>query len=296
LTLQASKDQGNEVILCPVGDIATIAPLYSFEFFPPKTPEGEKSLLKTAQRLSALNPHFMTVTFGAGGSTRDKTLSTLESLQTVTKAELACHLTFISLTKTELTAYLTRLSKMGVNRVVALRGDMPKDLQWPLDPDQDYYQYTSDFIAGIKSHGGFDISVGAYPDKHPDAPDMEADIIALKKKCEAGADRAITQFFFDHDNYSRFLERVAHASISCPVVPGLLPISNYDSMLSFAGRCGAQVPLFIRERFERAKPEDHNKIALDILMAQIDDLRMRGAPHLHFYTLNKADLLCEALK
>lgn len=238
----------------------------------------------------------MTVTFGAGGSTREKTLSTLESIRSVTDIELACHLTFISLTKTELKEYLATLSGLGVNRIVALRGDMPKDLKWPLEPDLDYYQYTSDFISGIKSHGPFDISVGAYPDKHPDAPDIEADIIALKKKCEAGADRAITQFFFDHDNYSRFLERVAHASISCPVVPGLLPIGNYESMVKFAERCGAQVPLFIRERFERSKIEDHPKIALDILTAQIDDLRMRGAPHIHFYTLNKADLLCEALQ
>lgn len=267
----------------------------SFEFFPPKTPDGEKALRESVSRLSSYNPDFMTVTFGAGGSARDKTLETLKSVRSVTQSPLGCHLTFLSLPKTELKKYLDTLTQLGISRIVALRGDMPKDLQWPLDPDQDYYQYTSDFIKGIKEHGPFDISVGAYPDKHPDAPSVESDIIALKKKCEAGADRAITQFFFDHDSYSRFLERVAHASISCPVVPGLLPINSYTSMVNFAGRCGAHIPLFIHERFERSKPEDHRKIALEILIAQIDDMRMRGAPHLHFYTLNKADLVCDAL-
>ncbi len=238
----------------------------------------------------------MTVTFGAGGSTRDRTLDTLKSLQSVVQSPLACHLTFISLTKTELKSYLDTLISMNIRHIVALRGDMPEGLQWPLDQDADYYQYTSDFIEGIKAYGDFDISVGAYPEKHPDAPDINADIIALKKKCEAGADRAITQFFFDHDAYSRFLERVAHASISCPVVPGLLPITNYENMVKFAERCGASVPLHIRERFERSKPEDHDKVALEILVAQIGDMRMRGAPHLHFYTLNKADLVSDALK
>lgn len=238
----------------------------------------------------------MTVTFGAGGSTRDRTLETLQSLQNVIKSPLACHLTFVSLTKTELKSYLDKLGGIGIKHLVALRGDMPEGLQWPLDADADYYQYTSDFIEGIKDHGDFDISVGAYPEKHPDAPDINADIIALKKKCEAGANRAITQFFFDHDAYSRFLERVAHASISCPVVPGLLPINNYESMVKFAERCGASVPLHIHERFQSAKAEDHYKVALEILIAQIDDMRMRGAPHLHFYTLNKAELVSDALK
>lgn len=236
------------------------------------------------------------MTFGAGGSTRDKTLSTLKSFQTVTNIPLGCHLTFISLTKTELRSYLDTLRGIGINRIVALRGDMPADLQWPLDPDLDYYQYTSDFIEGIKAHAPFDISVGAYPDKHPDAPDEAADILALKKKCAGGADRAITQFFFDHDNYSRFLDRIAHAGIACPVVPGLLPIGNYDSMIKFADRCGANVPQFLRERFDKAVPEDHPKIALDMLVWQIDDLRMRGASHLHFYTLNRSDILLEACK
>lgn len=238
----------------------------------------------------------MTVTFGAGGSTRDGTLRTLEAIRGVTDIPLACHLTFISITRTELKAYLDRLWDMGVTHIVALRGDMPKDLQWPLDPDLDYYQYTSDFIEGIKKHKPFEISVGAYPDKHPDAPDQAADILALKKKCAAGADRAITQFFFDHDQYGKFVKDVAHTGITTPIVPGMLPIGNYESMLKFADRCGAQVPQSVREKFENTPPEKHPGVAEDLLLWQIDDLIARGVGHFHFYTLNKADMLQKILK
>jgi methylenetetrahydrofolate reductase (NADPH) len=270
-------------------------PTISFEFFPPKTPQGDEALLQTARSLAALEPAFMTVTFGAGGSTRDGTLKTLKAIQGVTDIPLACHLTFISLTKTELRAYLDTLWDMGIRHIVALRGDLPEGMQWPLDRDLDYFQYTSDFIEGIKAHRPFEISVGAYPDKHPDAADPSADIIALKKKCESGADRAITQFFFDHDRYSGFLGDVAKANIKTPVVPGMLPIGNYESMLKFAGRCGAYVPEAIRKKFESADSADHPKIATDLLTWQIEDLTQRGVQHFHFYTLNKADMLTRIL-
>lgn len=271
-------------------------PTISFEFFPPKTPQGLEALQETARVLVKLNPAFMTVTFGAGGSTRDGTLKTLEAIRAVTNVPLACHLTFISITRTELRAYLDTLWDMGVRHIVALRGDMPADLQWPLDPDLDYYQYTSDFIEGIKAHKPFEISVGAYPDKHPDAPDMAADLLALKKKCAAGADRAITQFFFDHDRYAAFLKNVDGTGIKTPIVPGILPIGNYESMLKFGNRCGAYIPDFIREKFEGKDEADHPKIAADILKWQVDDLTRLGAKHLHFYTLNKSDMLAAALK
>jgi methylenetetrahydrofolate reductase (NADPH) len=138
--------------------------------------------------------------------------------------------------------------------------------------------------------------VGAYPDKHPDAPDMSADILALKKKCQAGADRAITQFFFDHDRYARFLQTVESAGIATPIVPGILPIGNYENMLKFAGRCGAYIPESIRRKFEEKDEAFHASIADEILHWQIEDLSSRGAAHLHFYTLNKADILTRALK
>lgn len=271
-------------------------PSISFEFFPPKTPQGDDALLETVKTLAKLNPSFMTVTFGAGGSTRVGTLKTLTAIRGVTDIPLACHLTFISLTKTDLRAYLDTLWDMNVRHIVALRGDMPADLQWPLDPDLDYYQYTSDFIEGIKAHKPFEISVGAYPDKHPDAPDFAADLVALKKKCDAGADRAITQFFFDHDRYGAFLTETTQAGIKTPIVPGILPIGNYESMIKFAGRCGAHVPALIREKFESADEDKHADIAGEILRWQIDDLSRLGASHLHFYTLNKAGMLVKACK
>ena len=271
-------------------------PTISFEFFPPKTPQGEEALLETVRALDALNPSFMTVTFGAGGSTREGTLKTLQAIRTITDTPLACHLTFISITRTELKAYLDKLWDVGVRHIVALRGDMPADLQWPLDQDLDYYQYTSDFIEGIKAHRPFEISVGAYPDKHPDAPDMTADILALRKKCQAGADRAITQFFFDHDRYAHFLKTVEGAGITTPIVPGILPIGNYESMLKFAGRCGAYIPDPVRQKFQGKDEAFHASIADDILLWQIEDLSKKGTGHLHFYTLNKADMLTRALK
>lgn len=251
--------------------------------------------MDTVRVLSALNPSFMTVTFGAGGSTRDGTLRTLESIGRVTSIPLACHLTFVSLTKTELKAYLDRLWDMNVRHIVALRGDMPKDLQWPLDRDADYFQYTSDFVEGIKAHKPFEISVGAYPEKHPDAASAAADIEALKKKCAAGADRAITQFFFDHGQYDAFLRNARDAGISTPIVPGILPIGNYESMIKFAGRCGASVPDSLREQFEKVDEADHPEVANAVLAWQIDEMSKRGTPHLHFYTLNKAEMLMRAL-
>jgi methylenetetrahydrofolate reductase (NADPH) len=271
-------------------------PTISFEFFPPKTPQGDEALLETVRNLAKLDPAFMTVTFGAGGSTREGTLKTLKAIRGVTDIPLACHLTFISLTKTDLRGYLDTLWDMGIKHIVALRGDLPEGMQWPLDRDLDYFQYTSDFIEGIKAHRPFEISVGAYPDKHPDAADNATDIKALKQKCASGADRAITQFFFDHDRYSGFLKDVVEAGIETPMVPGMLPIGNYESMLKFAGRCGAYVPDFIRTKFESADSADHAKIAEDLLRWQVEDLKQRGVNHFHFYTLNKADMLTRVLR
>ncbi len=271
-------------------------PSISFEFFPPKTPQGEEALLETARVLTTLNPKFMTVTFGALASKREGTFQTLKALSKVTNVPLACHLTFIEITKTELKSYLDQLWDMNVRHIVALRGDLPKDLSWPLDPDLDYFQYTSDFIEGIKAHKPFEISVGAYPEKHPDAPDMASDLIALKKKCDAGADRALTQFFFDHNNYAEFLKQVAQADIKTPMVPGILPIGNYQGLLSFAERCGAVIPKTIREKFEGTDEANHPALSAEILRWQIDDLTNMGVEHLHFYTLNRSDAVMAALK
>lgn len=274
------------------------APTLSFEFFPPKSEESAEALQGTARQLTAVGPSFMTVTFGAGGSTREGTLKTLRSVQGVTKIPLGAHLTYICMTKTELATYLDTLREMGVTRLVALRGDMPpgqEDVKWPLDDNPDYYQYTSDFVAGIKAHdSGFEINVGAYPEKHPDAPDLDFDIQALKKKCDAGADRAITQFFFNNDSFYRFVDKTAAAGIRTPIVPGILPIVSYKNMLRFANTCQAHVPDALKARFETADEADHPAIARDVLLSQVEDLRKNGVGHFHFYTLNRAEMVLDA--
>ena len=272
-----------------------LAPSISFEFFPPKSGKSAADLLETVGTLSAHNPKFMTVTFGAGGGSRDGTLATLKNLQRAAPVPFGSHLTYISLTKQELDHYTDLLWDQGVRHLVALRGDMPADLVWPLDPDAEYYQFTSDFVAALMKRHPFDISVGAYPEKHPDAPDMAADLEALKKKCDAGAARAITQFFFDNDVYYRFVDMAEKAGITTPIVPGLLPIHDFEKACSFAGRCAASVPDHLRMRF--ADPS-HN-LAADILAAQVDDLISNGVPHIHFYTLNKSAIVhdvCRNLK
>jgi len=268
----------------------------SFEYFPPKTPKALNALIIEAQELAALQPAFMTVTYGAGGSTKEGTLDTVKAVRTATGCETAMHLTFINTPIEELNSFTDELWEMGMRHIVALRGDMPDDLSWPLDVDTNYYQYSSDFVEGLKKRHDFEISVGAYPESHPDSPNMEADVIALKKKADAGADRAITQFFFDNDVYYRFMERCFKAGINIPIVPGMLPIANFEKMLSFAARCHANVPPWIHAKFEKVRDEaGRAELARDILAEQIEDLTAHGAPHLHFYTLNKANLSRDAL-
>lgn len=273
-------------------------PSISFEFFPPKSEAAAETLWASVAELAALSPRYMTCTYGAGGSTKDGTVDTLKRMMEIAPGiPLAAHLTFINSRKEELQAYTQGLWDMGVRHIVALRGDMPADadVNWPLDKDENYFQYTSDFVAGLKSWNDFEISVGCYPEKHPDAPDMSADIAALKLKCEAGADRAITQFFFDNDVYFRFVETVRAAGIDTPIAPGLLPIHDFKSMCNFAKRCQAQVPGWLHERFDGVENEEEaEKIATDLLIMQAQDLAEQGVEHLHFYTLNKAAMTTEA--
>lgn len=173
---------------------------------------------------------------------------------------------------------------------------MPSDLNWPLDPDEDYFQYTSHFVAALKARQNFEISVGAYPEKHPDAPSLDADIEALMKKCDAGADRAITQFFFDNKHYYDFLEACEKKGISKPIVPGILPINDFEKMMGFAKMCNTTVPYDIQKSFIESAPEDHTKIAEDIFKTQTQDLIDNGVSHFHLYTLNKSEMLENACK
>ena len=273
------------------------SPTFSFEFFPPKNAQGEESLLSAMSDLAKLKPQYMTVTYGAGGSTKDGTHAALMRAKAL-GVPLASHLTYINATKKDIYATADRLWNDGVKHIVALRGDMPKDLSWPLDPDALYFQLTSEFVAALHARHDFEISVAAYPEKHPDAPDLSADIDALKKKCDAGATRAITQFFFDNDVYFKFLDECAAAGIKTPIYPGLLPIHDYKGMLRFAERCKARTPDWVCAKFEglENKPEEARKVAEELLTKQAMDLAARGVKHIHFYTLNKAGITAEACK
>lgn len=274
-------------------------PTVSFEFFPPKTPEAEESLWAAMPVLAALGPRYMTVTYGAGGSTREGTLAVLSRAASF-NIPLASHLTYLSTTRADLEDYLERLWDGKVRHIVALRGDLPKGRRFEEFAGPDYYHFTSDFVEEILKRHAFEISVAAYPDKHPDAPSLEADIEALRKKCAAGAARAITQFFFDNDKFYAFRDKCAQAGITTPLCPGLLPVHDYKSMVRFAGRCQAHVPDRVHSAFAglENQPDEARKRAEDLLVRQALDLAENGVSHIHFYTLNKADLTrqaCEAL-
>ncbi|MGE4314460.1 MAG: methylenetetrahydrofolate reductase [Pseudobdellovibrionaceae bacterium] len=268
----------------------------SFEFFPPKTEASGASFFETAALLKTYDPAFMTVTYGAGGATKEGTFEAVTRLQNETGVPAAAHITFINTDIAHLKEYTDMLWNAGIKRLIALRGDMPDDLQWPLDPDGSYFQFTSDFVEALKSWHDFDISVGAYPEVHPDAPSLAADLKALKLKCEAGADRAITQFFFENETFFRFRDAVEKMGIQTPLVPGLLPIHDLARLQSFAARCKASVPQSLIEAFDGIDPEGDEALALaeDLLAAQVEGLVAAGVDHIHFYTLNKPTLLGKA--
>lgn len=269
-------------------------PTISFEFFPPKSEKAAESLWEAMPELAKFDPLYMTVTYGAGGSTQDGTFETLKKAKGLFDIPLASHLTFINKTKQEMYAIADQLWENGIKHIIALRGDMPDDLKWPLEPDPNYFQYTSYFVEGLLARHPFEISVGCYPEKHPDAESLDRDIEALKLKCHAGAKRAITQFFFDNDMFYEFRDHCAAAGIITPIIPGLLPIHDFESMCKFASRCQASVPDWLHGRFEDVSPEDAYKIAVDLLVGQSEDLAANGVDHIHYYTLNKSGITAEA--
>ena len=276
------------------------SPTISFEYFPPKTEKSEAAFWPAVDALASMAPKFQTVTYGAGGSTRDKTIEIARGMIDRTGISTAAHLTYINSTRQDLYALADELWENGVQHIIALRGDMPDDLQWPLDPDAEYFQYTSHFIAALKARQNFEISVGCYPEKHPDAESMDKDLEALMKKFDAGANRAITQFFFDNTLYYELLENAAKAGANGEICPGLLPVHDFASMCSFAKRCQASVPDWMHAKFEglEDKPEEAKKIATEMLAEQAMDLAKNGVKHFHFYTLNKStiiDEVCSAL-
>ena len=267
-------------------------PTVSFEFFPPKTDKGRAQLIQTAKELAALNPAFMTVTYGAGGSTRQWTMEAAMQIQQETGIPTAAHLTCVNTFKGGIHDMAQELWAGGIRHIVALRGDIPK-ADAPLNyGDPNYYHYANELVAGLKTLHDFEISVAAYPEKHPEAPDLATDIANLKRKCDAGATRAITQFFFENKTFFNFVEQARAAGITTPIVPGVLPISNFEKMLQFAKTCGANVPGWLHDIF--AEAEDPYRAAEEILITQVQGLAARGVPHIHFYTLNRADLTTTA--
>jgi methylenetetrahydrofolate reductase (NADPH) len=268
------------------------APVISFEFFPPKTEAMGEQLWACIRRLEPLAPSFVSVTYGAGGSTRERTHDTVARIARETKLPPAAHLTCVSATRAEVDAIAHRYHEAGIRHIVALRGD-PVDGQSRYQPHPGGYAYAADLVAGLKRVADFEISVAAYPETHPEAEGPEADLDNLKRKIDAGASRAITQAFFDVDLYFRFRDRAAKAGIAVPIVPGVLPVTNFGRIKSFAAKCGTSVPAWMGHMFEGldAEPETRRLVAATVAGWQCRALVAGGAPNLHFYTLNQADLV-----
>ena len=265
----------------------------SFEFFPPKTEEMERNLWEAVERLAPLHPNFVSVTYGAGGSTRERTHTTVRRILKETALTPAAHLTCVAATKTEINSVIRAYWDSGVRHIVALRGDPTGGVGDKYAPHPGGYATSAELVAGIKRAGDIEVSVSAYPEKHPDSPDVEADIDMLKRKIDAGATRAITQFFFENDLYFRYLDRVRARGIEIPIVPGILPVQNFKQTTGFAARCGASVPRWLAERFDGLEDDVATRklIAAAVAAEQALDLVGRGVTDFHFYTMNRADLV-----
>lgn len=265
----------------------------SFEFFPPKTEEMERTLWDSIERLAPLNPSFVSVTYGAGGSTRERTHATVARLVKETALKPAAHLTCVAATKDQVNEVIRDYWAAGVRHIVALRGDPAGGVGTPYESHPGGYEGSPELIAGIRAIGDFEVSVSAYPERHPESPSVDADIDMLKRKVDAGATRAITQFFFDNDVYLRYLDRVRDAGITIPVVPGIVPVQNFKQTAGFAARTGASVPDWLARRFEGLEndPATRKLIAAAVAAEQALDLVDRGITDFHFYTMNRADLV-----
>lgn len=274
-------------------------PSVSFEFFPPNSEKMETLLWKSIDRLAELEPRFVSVTYGADGSTRERTHAAVAKLVADTSLTPAPHLTCIGATRGEIDDIAREYWDMGVRHLVALRGDPPKGCD-SYQPAADGYAYASDLVAGLRKIADFDISVAAYPEVHPEAPNADFDLDNLKRKLDAGATRAITQFFFDVDLYLNFRDRCAAAGIESSIVPGILPITRFPQLERFAEMCGASVPDWLRDRFAGLDDdaETRGMIAASVAIEQVRLLEKEGIDEFHFYTLNRSELtyaICHAL-
>lgn len=264
---------------------------WSFEFFPPKTDAAAAALDSVAAHLAALEPEYFTVTYGAGGSTRDGTLATAARIQGATGVPVAAHLTYMTTPRDALMAYAAALADAGIRRVVALRGDLPEGKAYRDFAGPGYFQSTPEFIEALRAAHGFDILVAAYPEMHPDAASPQADLATLAEKCAAAGPgaAAITQFFFDNAPYWNLAARARAAGITAPIVPGLLPVTDFAGMTRFAARCQASVPGWLQGALAERGPAA-------VLAEQIRALAEGGVEHVHVYTLNRADVVEAAIK
>jgi methylenetetrahydrofolate reductase (NADPH) len=271
----------------------------SFEFFPPADAAMEATLWCSLERLAPLAPRFVSVTYGADGSTRERTHGVVSRIQRQTQLTGAPHLTCIGATRREILDIAQGYWDEGIRHLVALRGDPPAG-QSGYHPHPDGFAYAADLVRALRARAAFEISVAAYPEVHPGAPSAAADLENLKRKVDAGATRAITQFFYDIGVFLRFRDRCAAAGIDAPLVPGILPITRFPQVLRFARSCGASIPTWLQQRFEGLDedPETRRLIAAAVAIEQVDELRRHGVREFHFYTLNRAELtyaICHAL-
>ena len=265
----------------------------SFEFFPPKTAKMEETLWLAVKRLAPLCPEFVSVTYGAGGSTRERTHATVARIIEETALRPAAHLTCVAATKDEVGEVARAYWNAGVRHIVALRGDPPGGVGSKYEPHPGGYVNAADLVAGLKQIANFEISVAGYPEKHPESPSPQADMDNLKAKVDAGADRVITQFGFDNAHYLRFLERARAAGIWVPITPGIVPIHNFRQVAGFAVKTGASVPAWLARRFEGLDddPATSHLVAAAVATEQVIGLVDEGVKTFHFYTLNRADLV-----
>ena len=271
---------------------AADSPVISFEVFPPKSGRGMESLREVLPSLVALDPRFMTVTYGAMGTTRIRTVEIASMIHNEFELECACHLTCVGAHSDQIDAQLDHIHRHGIENIVALRGDPPRG-QDSFQAVKGGFSYANELVEHIRSRGGFDIAVGGYPEKHVEAPDMETDLSNLARKVEGGADVVITQLFYDNECFFRFLEEVRKRGITCPVIPGLLPIHSQAQVEKIAGLCGAEIPAELQRSLEEAgaDPEAAAEVGVDWCIEQCSGLLEAGVEGIHYYVLNKARVM-----
>ena len=288
------------LLLSPLGPVARAGenadPVrVSFEFFPPKTDKAEETLWQAVRRLEPLNPAFVSVTYGAGGSTRERTHRTVQRMLTETTLKPAAHLTCVEASRAEVDQVIADYKAIGVDHIVALRGDPPggAGIGGVYRPRADGYANATELARAISRIGGFDITVGVYPEQHPESPSIDHDIEVLKAKIDAGATRAVSQFFFDIDAFLRFRDRIRAAGVTIPLIPGIMPVSNFGALQRMSASCGAAVPAWLATHFDGLDddPETRKLLAASVAAETCARLQVEGFSDFHFYTLNRADLV-----